>query len=281
MNAKQNAAEKSLHNQENILTGKKLYVVYSSLSLVLFFSFIDQNGISVALPTIAKDLNATGTISWAGTSSLIANTVFSVQYGRLSDIFGRKVVFLTSCALLALADLLCGFAQTPAMLYFFRAVAGLAGGGVTSLAMIIVSDVVTLEDRGKYQGIIGMWIGLGNVAGPFMSAGFSQYVTWRAFFWTLTPVVAIGGLVANFLLPNTRPTDTWRNSAKKIDYWGSLTSSVAIIFILIPISGGGVYFDWDSPMVISLLTVGGLAIFAFVLVEWRYARLPMLPCKSS
>lgn len=135
--------------ETNILPKGKLVVVFAGLAFSLLISFIDQNSIGIALPTIGADLNCAGTISWAGTSSLIANTVFQVLYGRFSDIFGRKVVFLGSVGLLALGDLLCSFAKTGPQLYAFRAIAGIGSGGITALAMIIVSDVVSLEDRGK------------------------------------------------------------------------------------------------------------------------------------
>jgi MFS family permease len=133
----------------NILPKAKLLVVFGGLSFALLVSFIDQNSIGIALPTIGADLHAATTISWAGTSSLIANTVFQVLYGRLSDILGRKVVFLSSVGLLALGDLLCSFAKTGPQLYAFRGISGVGNGGVTALAMMIVSDIVTLENRGK------------------------------------------------------------------------------------------------------------------------------------
>lgn len=135
--------------ETNILPIGKLVVVFAALSTALLICFIDQNSIGVALPTIGKDLNAATTISWAGTSSLIANTVFQVLYGRISDIVGRKSVFLTAVGLLALGDLLCGFAQTGPQLYAFRGISGVGNGGITALTMMIVSDIVTLENRGK------------------------------------------------------------------------------------------------------------------------------------
>lgn len=141
--------EPELKDQTNILPKGQLVTVFCGLAFALLISFVDQNAIGVALPTIGRDLDALDTITWAGTSSLIANTVFQVIYGRLSDIFGRKFVFLTALGLLAIGDLLCGFAQTSTQFYIFRGVAGIGNGGITALALMIVSDVVTLEDRGK------------------------------------------------------------------------------------------------------------------------------------
>lgn len=274
---RQRDAEKGLHDQTEILPKAKLLIVTATLSLTLLITFIDQNGIGVTLPTIAEDLNAANTISWAGTSSLIANTTFQMLYGRLSDIFGRKVVYLCAVGLLSIAALLCGLSRSAPMFYVFRGVAGIGGGGVTNLSMIILSDIVTLEQRGKYQGIIGAFVGLGNVAGPFLAAGFISRTTWRAFFWMISPLAALVGGVAWWLLPTRAPAAGFQESVKKIDYAGVLTSSIGVIFILIPISGGGSYFPWDSPLVISMLTIGALSFVMFIFVEWKFAKLPMMP----
>jgi MFS family permease len=118
-----------------LLPNKQLIFTFSLLALSLLVMFIDQNGIGQILPTVAKDLRATDTISWAGTSALIGNTTFQVLYGRLSDIFGRKKVYLSALGLLSFADLMCGLSKNAPMFYFFRGLAGVAGGGITSLSM--------------------------------------------------------------------------------------------------------------------------------------------------
>lgn len=115
----------------------------------------------------------------------------------------------------------------------------LGGGGITNLAMIIVSDVVTLEQRGRYQGITGSMVGLGSVTGPFLAAAFVvSRAAWRGLFWLLAPPGALNGLLAYLYLPSKEPTATVRESVGKVDWMGPLTSSVGAIFLLIPISGG-------------------------------------------
>ncbi|KAK1590261.1 major facilitator superfamily domain-containing protein [Colletotrichum navitas] len=269
--------EKSLQDQTNILPFKKRLVVSVTLAVTMLVTFIDQNGISVTLPTIAADLNAEDTISWAGTSSLVANTMFQMLYGRFSDIFGRKAIFLSAIALLSLADLLCGLSQSATMFYIFRGIAGIGGGGITNLAMIILSDIVTLEQRGNYQGITGSMVGLGSAIGPFLAAAFVEKTTWRAFFWMLSPMGLIVGIIAYYLLPFKPSEEDFMKGVKKIDYAGSLTSSAGVVLLLIPISGGGAYFPWNSATVISMLTIGAIFMAAFVFVEWKFARLPMMP----
>lgn len=250
-------AEKALHDQTNILPRSQLLVVFATLSVTLLIAMIDQNGISVTLPTIAADLDAGNTISWAGTSSLLANTTFQMLYGRLSDIFGRKAIFLSTVGFLAVADLLCGFSQNPTMLYVFRGIAGIGGGGINNLALIIVSDIVSLEERGKYQGINGAMIGLGNLLGPFLAAAFVENATWRAFFWMLSPLGVLAGILSWFYIPNKSPVGSFKENASRIDYAGSVASSLGAILLLIPISGG------ELPECLSLETrPGGVCLYS-------------------
>jgi EmrB/QacA subfamily drug resistance transporter len=263
--------------ETNMLPRAKLIIVCISLSFALFISFLDQNGIGLALPTIGQDLNCADTIAWAGTSSLIANTVFQVLYGRLSDIFGRKVVFICSVFALALGDLVCSFAQNGPMLYVFRGISGVGTGGITAMAMVIISDIVSLENRGKYQGILGSMVGLGNAVGPFVAAAFVEKSTWRGYFWVICPLGVLSGVIVMFILPPSKVTGNAKDVAKAIDFWGILFSTTAIMLILIPVSGGGTYFPWSSPMVITMLTIGGISSVLFLIVEWRWARMPMMP----
>ncbi|KAJ9134094.1 Major facilitator superfamily domain-containing protein [Pleurostoma richardsiae] len=270
--------EHVIHDQTNLLPKGRLLVVFAALASALLISYIDQQSIGVVLPTVGRDLNSSSTIVWAGTSSLIANTAFQVLYGRLSDILGRKVILITCLCLLALGDLLCGFAQTGTQLYAFRGVAGLANGGIMALVMMIVSDVTTLEQRGKYQGILGSCVGMGNTIGPFIAAGFTRGVTWRATFYLIAPLALCVGVILYFLLPpQTIPPEPLRSKLAKIDYLGILLSSSGTIILLIPISGIGTQFEASSPMVIAMLTVGGALLLLFGLNEWKLARLPMFP----
>lgn len=169
------------------------------------------------------------------------------------------------------------------MLYVFRALAGVANGGITSLSMMIVSDIVTLKERGKYQGILGACVGLGNMVGPFIAAAFAQKSTWRGIFWLVSPFAALCCLVCFFILPPSNESLKlhFRTVVRKIDHWGILSGSAAIVLILIPVSGGGSYFQWDSALVISMLVVGGTCALAFLFVEHKIALLPMMPCKFS
>ncbi|KAH8881900.1 MFS general substrate transporter [Thozetella sp. PMI_491] len=277
MGQRQLTVENALHDQTNILPKKELIIAFAALSFATMVNYVDQNGISVTLPTIASDIDAQNTISWAGTASLIANTTFQMLYGRLSDIFGRKAVYLCAIGLLAISDLLCGLSRNATMFYIFRGCAGIGSGGISNLMTIIVSDIVTLEQRGKYQGFIGAAVGLGNVIGPFLAAVLTETTTWRAFFYALAPLGAACGLVSYVVLPSNAPKTTFREGAKSIDYIGALTSTISVAFLLIPISGGGDYFAWGSPMIISMLAIGTCFFLLFLIIEWKAAILPMMP----
>ncbi|KAF4985432.1 hypothetical protein FGRMN_11210 [Fusarium graminum] len=270
-------AERALYDQTNILPQRQLVLTFLIICLALLVTFIDQNGISVTLPTIAKDLNAEATIAWAGIASLLGNTVFQMLYGRLSDIFGRKQVFVGAVALLSVADLLCGLSRNKIMFYVFRAVAGIGGGGITNLANIIISDVVSLDQRGKYQGVIGGVVGLGNVLGPFIAAAAVYNSTWRFFFWALAPLAALIAILAYFFLTHKPPTESFHEGLAKVDWGGFCLSSIGIVLLLVPISGGGAYFAWNSTTVITLLVLGFVGVCAFLTYEWKIASLPIMP----
>lgn len=144
----------SIGGQRNTMSNKRLMVAIPALSVCLFVSFVDQTSVSTATPAIAGDLSTGTATSWIGTSFLIASTAFQLINGRLSDIFGRKNLLLICLALMGLGDLGCGFAQTADQLFALRSIAGIGGGGINSLVMIIVSDITTLQNRGKYQGMV-------------------------------------------------------------------------------------------------------------------------------
>lgn len=140
---------------------------------------------------------------------------------------------------------------------------------------------MTLRERGKYQGILGSCVGLGNTLGPFLAAVFVEKASWRALFWFISPLVLLSGAITLFVVPSKRPTDSIMSKVRKVDYLGSLFSTAGIILLLIPISGGGTYFAWKSPMVIVMLNLGGICMVLFLVTEWKVARLPIMPRKCS
>lgn len=280
LESRKDLSEKLGDAHTNLLPTKKLIIVLGALSLALVISFADQTGITVALLTIGEELNSSKTINWAGTASLLSNCVCQVLFGRLSDIFGRKVIMITCLLILGFADLACGFAQTGVQFFVFRAFAGIGNGAVSSLSMVILSDVVTLERRGKFQGILGSSVGIGNCIGPFIMAGFIKAHSWRAFYYFMCPICILVTIVIFFLVENKKKlNDVLSNKEKfqKIDYLGIITAALSLTLLLIPISGGGSTYEWNSTIVIVMFIVGGVLFIGFLLIEWKIPILPMIP----
>lgn len=185
---------------------------------------------------------------------------------------------LSALVLLSISDLACGLAANSTVLYIFRGLAGAANGGIVSLSQMIVSDVVTLKERGKYQGILGCMVGLGNALGPLIASAFAVNRTWRGVFYLLVPLILITVVASWKSLPSNMPELNLKEAVAKIDILGLITGTAAVILILIPTSEGGhAGTPWDSPVVIAMFTVGGICLIAFILIEWKWAKLPMMP----
>ncbi|KAM0327150.1 hypothetical protein ACHAQA_006281 [Verticillium albo-atrum] len=252
----------SIGGQRNTMTTKRLLIAVPALSVCLFVSFVDQTSVSTATPAIAGDLDTGTATSWIGASFLIASTAFQLINGRLSDIFGRKNLLLICLALMGLGDLAC-----------------IGGGGINSLVMIIVSDITTLQNRGKYQGILGAIIALANGVGPFLGGAVVESSTWRWVFWMIPIMVVPSSIVILFYLPLKHRSGNYVEKMKKIDYGGIFLNVASTLLLLVPLSGGGVTYPWASPFLISTITIGGVLAVLFVLYEWKLAALPIMPLR--
>ncbi|KDN62544.1 putative major facilitator superfamily transporter [Colletotrichum sublineola] len=290
---KDDSDAESVGGQRNTMSRKRMLLAFSALSVCLFVSFIDQTSVSTAVPAIAGDLDTGTATSWIGTSFLIASTAFQLINGRLSDIFGRKNLLMICLVLMAVGDILCGFAKTKEQLFAFRAIAGIGGGGINSIVMIIVSDITTLENRGKYQGtsptpsfflvvlcgVLGAVLALANGVGPFIGGAVVQQSTWRWVFWMVPIICAPAAITILFCLPLKHQSGNYAEKVKKIDYGGIALNMASTLLVLIPLSGGGVSYPWSSPFVIAAVTVGAVLGVLFVLYEWKLARLPIMPLR--
>lgn len=227
-----------LEEQAIRLTFSRLMAAYLCLCACYFISYLDMNSSTTALPTIANALHAGTTITWTGTAYLLGQTTFQPLYGRVSDIVGRKPVLLASLLCIVVGDFLCGWAQNPTWLYGSRALSGIGGGGISSLVAIIVSDLVSLKDRGKYQGMISIAIGTGAMTGPFVAASLVGKGAngWRWVFWTPCILALCCFLVLLFALPLKPVRGEWRNKVRKIDWGGVLASTSGIILVSVSLN---------------------------------------------
>jgi MFS family permease len=226
-----------IHDQTSRLPFPRLIAAYLCLCACYFTSLLDMISVTTALPTISHSLDAGVTITWTGAAYLLGQASFQPLYGRMSDIFGRKPILLASVAFIIIGGLISGFAKTPLWLYACRALNGIGGGGISSMVAIIVSDLVSLKERGKYQGMISIAIGTGAMSAPFIAAGLVKTGDngWRWVLWTPSIVASACFVLLLFLLPLKPVKGNWQEKLPKIDWFGVGTSITGIILLLVSV----------------------------------------------
>ncbi|KAK6540821.1 hypothetical protein TWF694_008209 [Orbilia ellipsospora] len=274
-----------LQNQSHSLPQKRLLFIFPALALVQFTSFLDQTAISTSLPAIASALDVGASISLVGTSFLITSTSIQLINGRLSDIFGRKASLVTALSIMGAGNLWSGFSTSPAQLFVSRAFSGLGAGAINALVQIAIADITTLEQRGYYFGMVGMAVACGNGLGPLVGGVLTQAVGWQWAFWFVCPlcVIAIGYLMSvwptsHSRSPITSDKRTW-HKLKLVDWAGAWTSMFSIVLLLIPISQCRSTTSCTSPAAVSMFTAGVTLFAIFLVIEWRFAKLPLLPAQ--
>ncbi|CAG8540903.1 12871_t:CDS:2, partial [Racocetra persica] len=166
--------------------------VFLGLCFAMFMAALDQTIVTTALPKIIIDLASVDKIVWVGTAYLLTATSFQPTYGKLADIFGRKITFLTAMVLFELGSILCGTSSSMNMLITSRAVAGLGGGGIFGTVLIILTDIVSVKDRGKYQGFVGAVFIIASITSPIIGGLFTDNdnLGWRWAFYINVPIGA-------------------------------------------------------------------------------------------
>lgn len=250
---------------------RHVMAIVASLLMSIFLSALDHTIVSTALPTIAADLGGLDQLSWIVTAYLLTATITLPMYGKISDLYGRRPVYQVSLLLFIGGSVASAAAQSMGQLIAARAVQGAGGGGLTSLAMIIVGDLVSPRERGRYVGYISSVFGLGSAVGPIVGGFFVDHLDWRWIFWVNVPLglVSLGLIRRNLTVSSTRRGDG-------VDWAGALLLAVALTSFLLVTFWGGDTYAWVSAPVLGLLAVTVATGAAFVVVE-RSAPEPLLP----
>ncbi|KAH8818580.1 MFS general substrate transporter, partial [Flagelloscypha sp. PMI_526] len=275
--APQTERKNELQDQTAYLPTKQVIWVFLAATVRNLAVLLDETMVSVALPVIGQTFNATSQISWVPNAYYLTSTAFQLLYGRISDIWSRKTVIIVLLAIFFFANLASALSKTFVQLLVFRAIAGIGGGGVPTIGQIIVSDVVSLRERGKYQGILGASVALSYGIGPVIGGAFVAAGQWRWVFWLTLPLTVIAaGAVAWMPLRPIKDKDVL-GKLKKIDFLGSAFILSATTLILVPLTWGGGEYAWTDAHVIAPLVVGVLLGMGFVLWEWKGPRFPLMP----
>ncbi|TFY63560.1 hypothetical protein EVG20_g6268 [Dentipellis fragilis] len=266
-----------LTDQTNLLPFRKVVSVFAGLAVCLVVSTLDQTLVATALPSISSAFHAGSVASFIPSTYLLTSTAFQPLYGRFSDIFGRKTTLCMAMGVFMLGNLAAGFSRNVTELIVFRGIAGAGGGGIPSMAQIIMSDVVTLRDRGKYQGIIGVVIALGFGIGPLIGGVLSEKVSWRWCCWVTLPISACGIVVTTYILPLKSVEGDIKRKLLAVDYVGAALTLCGCTLIMLPLIWGGITFPWSSAVVLASLLTGVFLVAVFCVWEWKGARLPIVP----
>ncbi|KAJ7590874.1 MFS general substrate transporter [Mycena floridula] len=270
-------SEINLTDQTNLLPRKKIIVVFLSLSLCVLAAALDSVIVSVTLPTITAAFQAGKVVSWVPSAYLLTSTGFQPMYGRFSDIFGRKAALCASLTIFMIGNLIAGFSKSIKQMIVARGIAGAGGGGIISMMQIIVSDIVTLRERGKYQGFIGVVVAFGYTVGPLIGGALSQKVGWAWCFWITIPPSLIATIGVIIILPLKPVEGDIKKKLLAVDYLGSLLTLAGCALIILPLIWGGVTFPWKSAIILGPLVSGFVVVVLFCLWEWKGARLPIVP----
>ncbi len=237
--------------------------------MVMLLASLDQTIVSTAMPRVIAELQGFDRYTWVSTAYLLTSTVTVPIYGKLSDLFGRKPIFLFGVVVFLIGSALSGAAQDMNQLIAFRALQGLGAGALMPIAIAIVGDLFTPRERGKWQGLTGAVWGFSAIIGPTLGGWITQNASWRWVFYVNIPIGIAALLVLIFLMP-------WLRSASRkvsIDYIGAALLVVGTVPALLGFTWAGSQYAWLSPQIIGLFAGALVALTTFVIYEARLQRL--------
>jgi len=250
-----------------------------AVMLGLFLGALDQTIVGPALPTIVTQLSGNDYYVWAVTIYLLTSTISVPFWGKLSDLYGRKPIFMIGIVIFLIGSALSGLSQNMAMLILFRGIQGIGAGSLFPVALAVIGDLFTPQERGKYQGLFGAVFGVAFVAGPLIGGWLTEHVGWHWIFYVNIPIGIVALVVIQRLLPVVKNPHATRN----FDVLGGAIFTVAITFLLVGLTNKGLVDptthklnEWTDPGVGGLILVGLVGTLLFILAEAR-AKEPIVP----
>ncbi|MCP1202879.1 MDR family MFS transporter [Acetobacter oryzoeni] len=245
-------------------------LVFIGLIMTMIMGALDQSIVSTALPTIVSDLGGLAHMSWVVTAFMLTSTIATPMYGKLSDMFGRRPLLAFSIGAFLFASLLCGIAQNMWQLILFRGLQGVGAGGLMTLSQTVIGDMVTPQQRGRYQGLFTGAFAVSSVTGPFLGGVLTSALSWRWVFLVNLPI----GLLAFALIMFSLPAG--RSEAKpQIDYLGAGLLSIATAGFLLLFNSVGTSLAWTSPLTFLLFGLS-LAVFYLFIRQEKQAPEPLI-----
>ena len=262
-----------------VMTHRQILFIIFGLMAGMFLSALDQTIVGTSMRTIADDLKGLDAQAWVTTAYLITSTIATPIYGKLSDIFGRRPLFIIAIVIFLLGSIAAGFAASMYQLAAFRALQGLGAGGLMALPLAIMGDILAPRERAKYQGYFLAVFGISSVIGPLIGGLLSGtdwilgFTGWRWVFLINIPIgIAALAIVLRFLhIPHTR-------HSVRIDWWGAATVIVALVPLLL-VAEQGRTWGWDSAGAIACYVIGVLGIAAFIVSEKLMGDDALIPLK--
>jgi EmrB/QacA subfamily drug resistance transporter len=261
------------------LTHRQILTILTGLLMGMFLAALDQTIVATAIRTIADDLNGLSVQAWATTAYLITSTIATPLYGKLSDMYGRKPFFIAAISIFVVGSLLCTFSTSMYMLAAFRAFQGLGAGGLFSLALAIIGDIVSPRERAKYQGYFLAVFGTSSVLGPVIGGFFAGadsilgVTGWRWVFLVNVPI----GIAALFVVNHTLHIHHHRRD-HRIDVWGA-TALVVGLVPLLTVAEQGRAWGWTSGRSLVCFVVGALGVVAFFIAERFMGEEALIPLR--
>lgn len=252
---------------------RRVLQALSGLLLGMFVSMLASTVVSTSLPVIVHDLGGDqAAFTWVVTATLLTTAISTPVWGKLADLFNRKLLIQLAIVLFVLATAAAGFSQDPGMLIAFRAVQGVGAGGLAALSQVIMADIISPRERGRYMGLFGAVMAVATVGGPLLGGLITDTLDWRWNFFIALPF-AVAALV---IQQRTLHLPARPKTKVRIDYLGIVLLSTAVSLLLIWVTGAGEDYDWWSTETI-LMVGGALAAAAlFVIVELR-SKEPLVP----